>query len=71
MPSYEVHIPDGHEAELVAMAESRGTTVPVLIRDVVVQILEEQRSRCISDEFKRLVEESISENEPVLRRFVT
>lgn len=68
MPRYEVEFDAADEPVLKGAAEERGLSVPDFIRGTIVKLLEEHRGQRISDEFRRLVEASFEENEPVLRR---
>lgn len=69
MARYEVTIDEAHVGTLSAAAADRKQNVPDLIRALVVEWLAQRQKEGISEEFKRLVEESITENEFVLRRF--
>ncbi len=69
MPKYDVHLDDAYTDILNSLAQARATSVPNLLRDLLQQALDEHRIDCVSEEFRRLVEDVITDNEPVLRRF--
>ncbi len=69
MPKYEVQIEETHESALNSLARERGLPIPQLIRELVLAALAASANPGLTEEFRRLVEESITDNEPVLRRF--
>lgn len=69
MAKYEVQIEDSLVETLSALAQTRGTTIPQVIAEFASQALKQGHTNTVSDEFQRLVEEMITEDEPILRRF--
>ncbi|MBI3944447.1 MAG: hypothetical protein HY321_00860 [Armatimonadetes bacterium] len=67
MAKYEIEIDDSYVDALNTLARASHESVSDWVRHVVLSALEAHRSE-VSAEFRRLADELVTENEPVLRR---
>ena len=71
MARYEVPIDESLARTLSAIAAKEKKNVPQVIAEIVTAWFDEHQESGDDEQFRRLVEESITENEPVLRRFAS
>lgn len=69
MPKYVIELDDSLARAAADLAGAGQMTVPDWICGLVADAVKQRESETLTEEFKRLVEVSITENEPVLRRF--
>ncbi|NLC56933.1 MAG: hypothetical protein GX774_08870 [Armatimonadetes bacterium] len=69
MPKYEIEIDDASGQALEALAAAQRKPIPEVLRDIVLERLRQPAATPLSREFVQLVDQTLTDNEPVLRRF--
>ena len=69
MPKYEIEIDDASGQALEALAAAQRKPIPEVLRDIVLERLRQPAATPLSREFVQVVDQTLTDNEPVLRRF--